>query len=268
MRFNQIEESFRRNFEVFFEQKNIFWHNGVFAGRSNEFFNYSFVFSENSEGEEEFNIIFLVIPEFCVRKSKLETERRYGLSIKDLVLLEKLDVSATISDGTDVDEVMSKYLQIAEKYYDKYFSFDSITEYAEKMLDTGMRMLDYTMISPLYTHKMYPKLAEIDFVDICFYYLKKEGRERCKEFVMQLVSGYRTVLYDQMKYDNMSGLSEIIPEEELRKFDKMFINYSNVSNFLESLLADNDSYFLAVDEKFRQSRIEAEKIIEEVVNNT
>ena len=85
---------------------------------------------------------------------------------------------------------------------------------------------------------------------------------------MQLVSGYRTVLYDQMKYDNMSGLSEIIPEEELRKFDKMFINYSNVSKFLESLLADNDSYFLAVDEKFRQSRIEAEKIIEEVVNNT
>lgn len=258
---NQIDESFRMHFEAFFEQKNMFRHNSIFAGRSNGFFQYSFAFSENTEGQEEIDVILLVIPEFCVRRSKLDKERKHGLSIKDVILLEKLDVCTVVTDKSDIDEIMGRYLQILQKYYDKYFSFDSITECAEKILD-------YIAVSPMYTNRMYPKLAEIDFVDICYYYLKESGFEKCEKFLMDLVSRYRTVLYDKMKYDNMSGSNDNFSKDEHRKFDKMFINYSSISTFLESLLAHNDSYFMAVAEKFRNSKLESKKIIEELICDT
>lgn len=255
---NQIDESFRMHFGAFFEQKNMFRHNNIFAGRCNGFFNYSFAFSEFTEGEEELDVVILVLPEFCLRSSKLEKTHKHGLSIKDIIMLENLDVCTVITDESDIDEIMVRYLRIAQTYYDKYFYFDSITEYAE-------RMLDYMTIGPEYPHRMYPKFAEIDFVDICYCYLKEKGCDKCEEFLMNLISGYRTVLYDRMKYDNMS---DNLPEDKRRKFDKMFINYSTVSKFLESLLAHNDSYFMAVGEKFRNSKLEAKKIVEDIINDT
>ena len=262
---NKIQESFKRHFEAFFKSRNVFWHSGVFAGSRNGLFTYSYAFDEKSDDITELNLIFFVAPVFSVKRSKVTYETRYGLSMRELILLENLDVNLVFTDVSEIDEVMNRCLQLMEKYFDKYFTFSSVTEYCEKMLNMGMKIVDFLSVNPQHTQMLYQKLSEIDFVDICYYYLKAEGQNRCRQFTMELVSGLRVALYDSMKYDNLTGLSEKFSDTELEKIDKIFINYSRVTKFLESLLLHNDSYFITVEEKFKNSELEGNKIVSDIL---
>lgn len=263
---NIIQESFKRHFETFFKSKNVFWHKGAFVGSHNGLFTYSYAFEKKFNNFTELNIVFYVAPVFCVRHPKIAYEAGYGLTMREFIILENVDICMIISDKTDIDSVMDNYLRLMKKCFDKYYDLSSVTEYCEKMLLMGIKIVEFFSANPQYTQLLQKKLSDIDFVDICYYYLKAAGTERCKQFVMELVSGLRTTLYDGMKYDKLLGSNKKFIDTDLDIIDRIFKNYNRTTEFLESLLLNNDSYFIEIGKKFKNSKIEGSKIVSNLLN--
>lgn len=247
---NQIDECFRMTFEAFFLKNNILWNTNAFAGSNNGLFSFIFTDYTECDGENDVDIIFLTLPDFSVNADKINKTNKYGLSLKNVADFENITINTKVRNSEDIEPLMCKFLELLQHQFHKYFMFDSFTSYADKMLETGRKFLDFVNIRPVVSGKFFQRFSDIDFVNLCYYYMVENGIEKCRDFTLELIGGYRMLLYDKMKNGNISELSHILSECDRKCFDRMFINYSKITQFAEALIERNESYFSFLDKSF------------------
>ncbi len=242
---NQINDIFRRSFEPFFLKYNMIWQNNAFVKSENGLFYYVFVDCEELYGVTDVDIVFLTLPNFGVNAEKMKKSSRVGLSFEDISEFEKNTIDAKVKELADVESLMNKYLELLERCFDKYFKFNSFTDYADKMLRTGHMIVEFMNGNSKAAEKLFHKFSHINFVNVCYYYMLENGKERCREFALELVGIYRNLLYDRIKDGDMADLSE--------SFDRMVMNYNKITQFIEALIERNESYFAVLKQSFSES---------------
>ena len=106
----------------------------------------------------------------------------------------------------------------------------------------------------------------MDFTMLAYFYLKNKGNEQCGRFVMNLISAYKILLYDKMKYGNIAELKEKLDESEQQKLDSLFENYSRLTRFAEAMLENNHRFFAEIEKDFELKRLFGREYIHNFLN--
>ena len=106
----------------------------------------------------------------------------------------------------------------------------------------------------------------MDFTFLVYFYLKHKGSEQCGKYLKNLISAYRVLLYDKMKYGNIAELKEKLNNSEQKKLKSLFENYGRLTYFAEAMLENNIRFFAETEKAFELQRLLSRDYIKKFLN--
>lgn len=258
----QVFETFRSLFENFFTDKGIKWCNGCFAGYKNGLFSYVELIEIQGKQKENIDLIFRVMPEFYVNEDAISRSKNCLFTFR--LIIKYLDIP--IENGFNSPEkFLALCLDILKTEYDRLFFYDSIDDYAQRMIYNCNLLIDYTNRN-LEPSNVFGEFSNIDFTFLVYFYLKRNGSEQCGKYLKNLISTYRILLYDKMKYGNIAELKEKLNDSEQKKLKSLFQNYGRLTYFAEAMLENNIRFFAETEKAFELKRLLGRDYINKFLN--
>lgn len=258
----QVSGIFRNKFEPFLSEKGLKWNNGCFAGYKNRLFSYVALIETRSENNEEIDVIYRVLPEFYVNEANIITVDNELPSLRMVARLKNRELSSGLKNAEDF---FNDCLELLYDVYDDLFAYKSVTDYADGVIFKGKLMIEYATRFTAFSNT-FGNFPGLDFTYLAYSYLIKNKSEKCKIFIMELINAYKILLYDRMKYGNLAELEEKLTDDEEKKLDLMFENYSKVTRFAEALFECNRTYFAELDKLYSTRVLEGRNYIKEFLN--
>lgn len=258
----QVSEAFRSSFENFFSDKGIQWCGGCFAGYKNGLFSYVKLIEIYQEQGQDIDMIYRVLPDFYVDE---ETINRSENCLYTFRMIAN-SIGRVVEGGLrNPEKFFESCLSILKTEYDRLFFYDSVAEYAKGMIYNCNLLIEYASKNPKFSN-IYGEFPNMDFTLLAYFYLKNKGNEQCGRFVMNLISAYKILLYDKMKYGNIAELKEKLDESEQQKLDSLFENYSRLTRFAEAMLENNHRFFAEIVKDFELKRLFGREYIHNFLN--
>lgn len=247
----QVFETFRSSFENFFADKGIKWCNGCFAGYKNGLFSYIELLEIQGKENKNIDLIFRVLPEFYVNEDAISRSKNCLFTFR--VIAKSLGIP--VENGFDSPKkFFALCLDILKTEYDRMFSYDSIDDYAQRMIYNCNLLIDYTNRNADSTN-VFGEFSNMDFTLLVYFHLRRNGIEQCGKYLKNLIGVYRILLYDKMKYGNIAELKEKFSDSEQQKLENLFENYGKLTYFAEAMLENNIRFFAETEKAFELKRL-------------
>ena len=247
----QVFETFRSSFENFFADKGIKWCNGCFAGYKNGLFSYVELLEIPRKQNKNIDLIFRVLPEFYVNEDAISRSKNCLFTFR--VIAKSLGIP--VENGFDSPEkFFALCLDILKAEYDRLFYYDSIDDYAKRMIYNCNLLIDFANRNSGFSN-VFGEFSNIDFTLLVYFYLKHNGIEQCGKYLKNLIGVYRILLYDKMKYGNIAELKEKLNDSEQKKLKSLFENYGRLTYFAEAMLENNVRFFAETEKAFELNRL-------------
>lgn len=254
---NKVFEEFRSSFESFFADKGIKWCGGCFAGYKNGLFSYVELIEASAKQGTDIDIIYRVLPCFHVSEEAISGSKNCLYTFRMIADT----TSRPIDCGLDnTEKFFAECLDILKSEYDRLFYYGSVTEYAQRMAYNCSLLIDYAGKNNEFS-SIYGEFPNMDFTYLAYFYLKYNGKEECGNLIKNLINAYKILLYDKMKYGNFAELEEKLNDSQQKKFESLFENYCKLTQFAESMLNNNISFFAETEKAFETKRILGEEFI-------
>ncbi len=258
----QVSESFRITFENFLAEKDIKWCGNCFAGYKNGLFSYVNLFETHRKQGEDIDIIYRILPDFYVNKETISRSNNCQYTFKMIAN----SVDKPIDCGIyDYEMFFKSCFDILKSEYDRLFCYDSVTDYAQRMVLNCNLLIEYAGKHQEISNA-YGEFANMDLTYLVYYYLKHQSYDECSNLVMNLIGAYKILLYDKIKQGNLSELKEKLSDFEQQKFENLFENYGKLTHFAEALLENNIRFFAQADNIYELKKLNGRKYIQNFLN--
>ena len=247
----QVSEAFRSSFENFLADKGIKWCSGCFAGYRNGLFSYVELLEIQGKQNEDIDLIFRVLPEFYVNEDAISRSKNCLFTFR--VIAKSLGIP--VENGFEnPEEFFALCLDILKAEYDRLFFYDSIDDYAQRMIYNCNLLIDFANRNSGFSN-VFGEFSNIDFTFLVYFYLKHKDSEQCGKYLKNLIGSYRILLYDKMKYGNIAELKEKLNVSEQKKLESLFENYGKLTYFAEAMLENNIRFFAETEKAFELKRL-------------
>lgn len=258
----QVSDTFKSSFENFFADKGIKWCGGCFAGYKNGLFSYVDLIETAGEQGEDIDIIYRVLPDFYVDENTIERSKNCLYTFR--MIAKNIDKG--IEYGLNNPEnFFNSCLDILKTEYDKLFFYRSVEDYAQRMIHNCNLLIEYAGKNQEFSN-IYGEFPNMDFTNLAYFYLKHKGKEQCGTLIMNMISAYKILLYDKMKYGNISELKAKLSEAEQQKLESLFENYGRLTHFAEAMLENNIRFFAETEKDFELKRLLGRNYIQNFLN--
>lgn len=258
----QISEAFKSKFESFFADKGIKWCGGCFAGYENGLFSYVELIETCRGNDKDIDIIYRVLPDFYVDKETISRSKNCLFTFR--MIANSLD--RPVECGLDNPESFFEIcLDILKTEYNRLFLYRNVADYTQRMIYNCNLLIKYANKTPDVSN-IFGEFSNMDFTYLTYFYLKYKGSEQCGTFLMSLISVYKIMLYDKMKYGNLSELREKLSDAEQKKLEKLFENYAKLTHFAEAMLENNLSFFAQTDKVYEIKKLLGRDYIQKFLN--
>lgn len=247
----QVSKAFKNTFENFFADKDIKWCGGCFAGYKNGLFSYVELIETNREHSEDIDIIYRVLPDFYVDEETITGSKNCLYTFRMIAN----SIGRPVESGlNNPEKFFAICLDILKTEYDRLFFYTSVADYAKRMIYNCNLLIEYASKNAEISN-IYGEFPNMDFTFLAYYYLKHNGNEQCGNLIMNLISAYKILLYDKMKYGNLSELKEKLSNLEQKKLESLFENYGRLTHFAEAMLENNLRFFAETEKTFEMNRL-------------
>lgn len=247
----QVFEAFRNTFENFFADKGIKWCGGCFAGYKNGLFSYVELIETHNQQGEDIDIIYRVLPYFYVNKESIGRSKNCLFTFRRIAK----SIGRPIEYGlNNSDKFFEQCLDMLKTEYERLFLYDSVTDYAQRMIYNCNLLIEYTNRNSANLY-VFGEFSNMDFTCLIYFYLKHKGNEQCGNLIMNLINAYKILLYDKMKYGNLAELKEKLNSSEQQKLESLFENYGRLTHFAEAMLENNIRFFAEIEKDFELKRL-------------
>ena len=165
----------------------------------------------------------------------------------------------------DYEMFFKSCFDILKSEYDRLFCYDSVTDYAQRMVLNCNLLIEYAGKHQEISNA-YGEFANMDLTYLVYYYLKHQSYDECSNLVMNLIGAYKILLYDKIKQGNLSELKEKLSDFEQQKFENLFENYGKLTHFAEALLENNIRFFAQADNIYELKKLNGRKYIQNFLN--
>lgn len=258
----QVSEAFRNTFENFFADKGIKWCGGCFAGYKNGLFSYFELIETSRKQCEDIDIIYRVLPDFYVDEEAISRSKYCLFTFRGIAKSLGIPVDNSFENPEKFFELC---LNILKTEYERLFLYDSVTDYAQRMIYNCNRLIEYTNRNSENLN-VFGEFSNMDFTCLVYFYLKHKGREQCGRYLMNLINVYKILLYDKMKYGNLAELKEKLNNAEQQKLESLFENYGRLTHFAEAMLENNIRFFAETEKDFELKRLLGKDYIRKLLN--
>lgn len=247
----QVFEAFRSTFENFFADKDIKWCGGCFAGYKNGLFSYVELIETHNQQGEDIDIIYRVLPDFYVNEDAIRRSKDCLFTFREISKSLSIPVNNNFENPENFFELC---LNILKTEYERMFLYDSVTDYAQRMIYNCNLLIEYTNRNSENLN-VFGEFSNMDFTCLVYFYLKHKGNEQCGRYLMNLINVYKILLYDKMKYGNLAELKEKLNSAEQQKLESLFENYGRLTHFAEAMLENNIRFFAETEKDFELKRL-------------
>lgn len=247
----QVSEAFRSTFEGFFADKNIKWCGGCFAGYENGLFSYVSLVEASGKQGEDIDIIYRVLPDFYVDEETISRSKNCLFTLCRIARSKDITVDNSFENYEKFFELC---LNLIKEEYEKVYFYESVNDYAQRMIYNCDLLIEYVNRYSGFSN-IFGEFSNMDFTLLVYYYLNHNGVEKCGKYLMNLINAYKILLYDKMKYGNITELRKKFSASELDKLESLFENYRKLTHFAEALLENNVRFFAELHKNFELKKL-------------
>lgn len=254
-----VTEKFKNTFDDFMFKNGYRWHENFFAKYENGIFIRVYAICKMSEKSSQLNVVCLPVPTFC-RIGGKHDNHTVEISLAKLCCQDDSDFCGYEVDSSNIEQVLSHYYNVYKQNYKKYFSYISITDYAEKITEYYYYLASINLSMNVAEFYNSDAIEKMNLTELSYVWYRTGKIDKCKQTVLSFVGIYRELLYKKIQLNQINNDQQLAQKEEVR-INRSLKKYFKLSEFAEVLLEENNEYLKKIDKQYKQTENQSKEYI-------